>query len=352
MTTTALIYGANGYIGRLCARHAAAAGLRPILAGRDTRALAALGEVLSLPIRAFSLDEPTTVRTGLAGITVVLNCAGPFDTTAARLIQACLDTRAHYLDLAGEVAEFQTSEARHAHAVQAGVMLLPGAGFGVVPTDCLAAHLHRRLPDATHLELAFQSIGGLSRGTAATLLRDLAHPGVRRQDGELIPQRAAEHRLKADFGQGPISAVTNPWRADLLTAGYSTGIPSIDTYTVLPAPVAALMRIAPRLPIIFDSIPWHATTKALLRRLPAGPTEQQLAKGSTHIWARASTPDGRTATATLHGPEAYDFTARTARLLLQHILNGQTTPGFQTPATAYGPDLVLEIDSVRRIDNE
>ncbi|MBH0776616.1 saccharopine dehydrogenase family protein [Nocardia bovistercoris] len=348
--TTALIYGATGYIGRLCADEAVSAGLSPVLAGRDAREVAAMGERMSLPSRVFGLDDPAAVEAGLADVDVVLNCAGPFHATAPRLIRACLATGTHYLDLAGEVPEFQQCETYHEQAVRAGVMLLPGAGFGVVPTDCLAVHVHRGLPDATHLELAFHTVGGLSRGTAATLLRDLAHEGVRRAGGELIPQRAAARRLTVDFGQGPKTAVTNPWRADLCTAGHSTGIPDIDTYAVLPGPVATLMRLAPRLPFVFDSAAWHATMNALIRRLPAGPTPEQLAEGSSYAWARASTPDGRTATATLSGPEAYDFTARAARLLLQRVSNGQATPGFQTPATAYGPDLVLDIADVRRTD--
>ncbi|MGW1617181.1 saccharopine dehydrogenase family protein [Streptomyces sp. NPDC002285] len=349
---TALIYGATGYIGRLCARRAAAAGLRPVLAGRNASALAALGEELSLPTRAFALDDPAATRTALTDITVVLNCAGPFHRTLLPLIEACLDVGSHCLDLAGEVPEFQMAATYHDQAVRAGVMLLPGAGFGVVPTDCLAVHLHRQLPEATHLELAFQTVGGLSRGTAATLLRDLAHPGVRRRDGKLVPQRAAAHRLRVDFGQGPATVVTNPWRADLYTAGCSTGIPAVDTYIALPALMAGLMRLAPRLPAVFDSALWHAAMNGLIRRLPVGPSDQQLAQGASHIWGRVSTPDGRTATALLHGPEAYEFTAQTARLLLERALGGQAPPGFQTPATAYGPDLVLDIAGVRRTDTE
>lgn len=350
MTSTALIYGATGYIGRLCARRAQEAGVRPVLAGRDRQALTALGTELGLPVRIFGLDDPAEARRALTGITVLLNCAGPFDRTAAPLIKSCVDSGTHYLDLAGEVPEFQTAVDHHDKALRADVMLLPGAGFGVVPTDCLAAGLHQRLPEATHLDLAFQTIGGLSRGTAGTLLRDLAHPGVHRRDGQLTAQRAAAQRLTVDFGDGPVTTVTNPWRADLLTAGHSTGIPDIDTYIALPAPVAGLMRLAQRAPTVFDSRPWHSATKSLVRRLPAGPTDERLASGASHVWGRVSAPDGRTATAVLHGPEAYEFTAQTARLLLQRVLAGKATPGFQTPATAYGPDLVLEIDGVYRTE--
>ncbi len=131
-----------------------------------------------------------------------------------------------------------------------------------MPTDCLAAHLAKQLPDATRLELAFQTIGGLSRGTAATVARDLHHSGFRRHDGELVPQRAAAQRRRVDFGQGPVTVATNPWRADLVTAAHSTGIPTIDTYTALPGPLRGLMRLAPTVPALFGSRPWRAAMNA------------------------------------------------------------------------------------------
>lgn len=143
---------------------------------------------------------------------------------------------------------------------------------------------------------------------------------------------------------------TNPWRGDLVTAAYSTGIPTIDAYTALPRPVRALMRIAPAMPALVGSSPWQAVVKALIGRLPVGPTDQQLAAGSSHVWARVSTSDGRQVESILHGPEAYEFTARAALLLLRRVLAKDTIAGFQTPATAYGPDFVLEVEGVRRDD--
>ncbi|MGI5397309.1 saccharopine dehydrogenase family protein [Streptomyces sp. CA-251251] len=350
MSPTALIYGATGYMGRLTARRAAEAGMRPVLAGRDASALAATGRELDLRARAFTLEDPAVVREALSDITVVLNSAGPFDRTAKPLIDACLHTGTHYLDLAGEVPDFQLAADRDEEARAAGVMLLPGAGFGVVPTDSLAVHLHRRLPDADRLDIAFQAIGGISRGTATTLLSDLPRTGVRLQAGVYLPQRAAANTTKIDFGTGPATVVANPWRADLLTAAHSTGIQTIDTYTALPAPVRVLMKLAMRMPAVFTSAPWRALTQTLVRRLPAGPSDTALADGSSHVWAQVSTRDGRRAVAVLHGPEAYEFTARTAQVLLQRTLDGQATPGFQTPASAYGPDLVLTIPDVSRQD--
>ncbi|MFD4791508.1 saccharopine dehydrogenase family protein [Streptomyces sp. NPDC058459] len=350
MSPTALIYGATGYIGRLTARRAVEAGLRPVLAGRDAAALAEAGRDLGLPVRAFALDDRAAVDDAMGGATVVLNCAGPFDRTAPPLIDACLRSGTHYLDLAGEVPEFRLAAGHDEQARAAGVMLLPGAGFGVVPTDSIAVHLLGRLPDADRLEIAFHTVGGLSRGTAATLLRDLPRTGVRLDRGVYRPQRAAAVTRKVDFGGGPVTAAANPWRADLLTAARSTGIRTIDTYTVLPAPVRALMGLASRAPALFTSAPWRAVTNALVRRLPPGPDDATLTRGSSHVWAQVTNSRGQRAAAVLHGPEAYEFTARAAVVVLRQVLDGTHTPGFQTPASAYGPDLVLTVPDVTRHD--
>ncbi|MET7442262.1 hypothetical protein [Streptomyces sp. NPDC005568] len=173
---------------------------------------------------------------------------------------------------------------------------------------------------------------------------------VRLRDGVYERQWAAATTKKVDFGDGPTTVATNPWRADLLTAAHSTGISTIDTYTALPALVRVLMSVAARTPGVFTSAPWRAVTSALVRRLPSGPSETDLAKGSSQVWAQVTAPDGRQATAVLHGPEAYEFTARTAIAVLQQVLDSRCTPGFRTPASEYGPDLVLSIPGVSRHD--
>src|SRR5580765_143373 len=141
-----LLYGANGYTGELVARRAAAAGVPVVLAGRNAPAVAALAAELGQDHRAFALDDAAALDRALAGITVVLNCAGPFSRTAAPLVAACLRARAHYLDITGEIAVLEALATRDAEARARGIALLPGAGFDVVPTDCLAAHVARRLP--------------------------------------------------------------------------------------------------------------------------------------------------------------------------------------------------------------
>src|SRR6516164_10180234 len=158
-----LLYGANGYTGRLIAREAVVRGLHPVLAGRNAAAVSELARQLGLEHRVFALDDAAATRAGLAGMTAVLHCAGPFARTAGPMADACLEAGVHYLDITGEISVFEMLAARDTEAMAAGIMLLPGAGFDVVPSDCLAAHLHRRLPTAKRLTLAFQGIGRYSR---------------------------------------------------------------------------------------------------------------------------------------------------------------------------------------------
>jgi short subunit dehydrogenase-like uncharacterized protein len=327
-----------------------ARGLQPIIAGRSPDKTAERAAELGLEHQVFALDDAAAMETALADGGLILNCAGPFFTTAQRLVEGCLRTRTHYLDIAGEVPEFEALAARDAEAKAADVMLLPGVGFGIVPTDCLAVHLKQRLPSATHLTLAFEAVGGISQGTASILIKDLLEDGVVRREGKLTPVRPAWKRRQIDFGAGPVPAVTNPWRGDISAAYYSTGIPNIDVYTAFPAPIRWLMASSRYVGGIWSSAPVQRFLKGLVRRLPPGPSDDELERGLTRVWGEVMDDSGQTVTARLHGPEAYRFTALTALTIVERVLNGHVSPGFQTPALAYGPDLVVEIDGVRRED--
>ena len=199
---TWLIYGANGYTGELIAREAARRGLKPILAGRNRAAIEALSVELGLESRIFGLDDPKVIAAGLNDCAVVLHCAGPFSRTAKPMIEACLLTHTHYLDITGEIAVFEMAATFDAVAKLASIMLLPGVGFDVVPTDCLAAHLKAQLPTATHLALAFRGLGRTSRGTTLTGLEGMSTGGMIRRDGKLMPVPAAWKTRRIDFGNG------------------------------------------------------------------------------------------------------------------------------------------------------
>src|SRR5262245_11210920 len=202
-----IVYGATGYTGSLIAREAVRKAMHPILAGRSRERLASLAGELGLEHRAFSLDSPDAVADGLRDVHTLLNCAGPFSCTARPMADACLQTGTHYLDITGEADVFEALAARDAQARAARIVLLPGVGFAVVPSDCLAVHLKRRLPTATRLALGFQSAGRLSRGTALTALERVAGGGLVRENGLLKRVPAAWKTRVIDFGKGPARAI-------------------------------------------------------------------------------------------------------------------------------------------------
>jgi len=342
MRSNLLIYGVTGYIGGLISRLAAAAGLPHLAAGRDLARVAAHADPLLLPGRTFSLSDPSKIDRALAGVAVVLNCAGPFADTAGPLADACLRGGVHYLDLAGEVPELAAMRRLDARGREAGVMLLPGAGCAVVPTDALAARLKRRLRAAVRLRLVVEATGGMSRGARLALLRHLQAPGVRRRGGELSPAWAAEQTLRIDLGGGSRLAVSDAWRGDLETAYWSSVYLDVETYAVVAAPLRWLLRslrLPPARPLLAGSA-GQALLRGALRRLPAGPAESALAAGVTRIWAQAEDPTGSRVTARLRGPHADLLTAHAALWIAQRVLSGRLRVGFQTPVTAYGPDLL------------
>jgi short subunit dehydrogenase-like uncharacterized protein len=343
-----LIYGANGYTGTLIAKEAVSRGLRPVLAGRS-RAMAEMATRLGLPHRIFGLDDAAAVREGLAGMTAVLHCAGPFAHTYRAVADACLAGHVHYLDVTGEIGVFEGLAALDAAARAANVMLLPGVGFDVVPSDCLAAHLKRRLPAATRLALGFQPGGGVSRGTAATMAENLDRGGAIRRGGVLRPVPAAWRTRSIDFGRGPVTAMTIPW-GDVSTAYHSTGIPDVEVYVAAPWRLRTAARLSRWFGWLLRSGPVQRWLKGRIRSGPPGPSDEQRARGRSLLWGEACDAAGRCVVSRLEGPEGYTLTAQAAVRVVEHVLAGRVAPGFQTPSRLLGPDFVLELPGVTRTD--
>jgi short subunit dehydrogenase-like uncharacterized protein len=333
---TWLLYGATGYTGRLIARRAAAAGLRPVLAGRNAAKLVPLAAELGLEHRVFALTEPTAIRRGLDGVDAVAHCAGPFARTALQMATACIETRTPYLDITGEIDVFEALHALGPRAAAAGITLLPGAGFDVVPTDCVAALLAARLPDATQLDLAFLTGGGASPGTARTALEGAADGGRIRTGGEIRAVPFGSRQVRAAFPSGARTVVSVPW-GDVSTAYHSTGIPDITTYTAMPGPALAVTRALRRTPL-------RGAVAGLVGRLVRGPGERALGSSRCEVWGRARDAAGNTVTATLTGPNPYRLTADAVLRIAARL--PELAVGFQTPSTALGADFAGTLDGV------
>lgn len=349
--TAFLLYGANGYSGELIARYAKDYGLRPILAGRRKEMIEPLAKSLGYAWTVFDVNDEPALLAALQNVKLVLNTAGPFQFTAKQMIGACLQTGTHYLDINGDITQFEIMKQYDAAARQAGIMLLPGSGFDVVPTDCLALYLKKQLPGAVRLQLAFATLGGgLSHGTATTMATKLGEGGAVRKEGRIVKRPLGEKGMWVDFGVKKLFVMTIPW-GDIATAYTTTGIPDIESYTGIPRKVYYLLKGQ----FLFN---WLLRTNAVrnmikqkINKRPAGPSDEQRSKAIGLIWGKATDAEGRSATARFSGPEGYTITTHAALIIARKVLSGDLQTGYQTPGTAYGEKLILEVPGVSGIES-
>jgi len=343
-----LLYGANGYSGELIARYASRYNLHPILAGRRKEAIEPLAEKYGLPYRVFDVDDKPSLLAALREVPVVLNAAGPFQYTAKQLVDGCLETGTHYLDINGDISIFEKIKSYDAAAKKKQVMLLPGVGFDVVPTDCLALYLKKQLPDAFSLKLAFATLGGvISHGTATTMAERLGEGGAMRKGGKIIAVPLGRKGMQVDFGKKQLFVMSIPW-GDISTAHFTTGIPDIETFTGISRKVHRLLKFQFLYNWLLRRSFIRRYIKNKIEQRPAGPSDAQREKAVGLVWGEVTNAAGETATARLTGPEGYTVTIHGSLLILQKVLDGNWKPGYQTPALAYGEDLVLEIPGMRR----
>jgi short subunit dehydrogenase-like uncharacterized protein len=352
-----LIYGSYGYTGQLIVDLATQKGFQPLLAGRDEKQLRAQAQKYNLDYRAFSLDETSKLDSALSEVDAVLHCAGPFVHTYRQMAEACLRTKRHYVDISGEIPGFEALAAMDAQAKNAGIMLLPGGGFDVVPSDCLAAHLKQRLPSATQLRIFILGLGaGPSRGTAKSGVENMQRGGMIRRDGKLVPVPPGWNVREQDFGRGPRKVVSIGW-GDVSTAYYSTGIPNIETYFALRKSYINGLKFMSFIGPLLYNRPAKNFLKFLINTFtPPGPNEEKRKKGFAifigEVGAKHASPlqNEERAVSKLTAPEGYTCTALTTVEIMKRILEGDAKPGFQTPSLAYGADFILQFDGVKRED--
>jgi short subunit dehydrogenase-like uncharacterized protein len=348
MSPRLLIYGANGYTGELIARRAAERGLAPVLAGRSRGALSALAAELGCDLRVFELADPARLAEALSGCAAVIHCAGPFSATAAPMMAACITARAHYADITGEIEVFEQAYRADAAARAAGIVVCPGAGFDVVPTDCLALTLAAALPGAIRLALGFDSRSPLSRGTAATAIEGLGHGSCVREGGKLrrIPLGSRVRRI--DFGAGEKFATAIPW-GDVSTAFRTTGIPDIEVYVpVTPQALANLRRLG-RIGWLLRRRAVQAFLKGRAARRAPGPDAATRERTPVHVWGEAADSAGRRVSARVRVPNGYSVTRDAAVAIAGRLIGGTAPAGFTTPARLMGSDFVTRLPGASQI---
>lgn len=345
-----IVYGSYGYTGRLIVKECITRGLKVILSGRNAERLKRQSEESGFPFEVVDMKDSAALKNLLTKGKLVIHCGGPFKFTARTMVEMCLLTQTHYTDISGEYQVFEILSGFDRQAKEADITVLPGTGFDVVPSDCLALYLKKKLPSATKLQLAFTMSGdGLSRGTSKTMVQGLGEGSVVRKNGKITNLPLGEQIIEVNFGSFKKICLNIPW-GDVSTAWWSTRIPDIEVYAAVNSKSIFLVKVSR----YFNWILRRKWLKdLLLKRIDGksdGPTTEKIHTSRSFLWGRVTDPSGGSATATIETLSGYLLTSKASVLIAERILRGEDHPGYQTPASAYGPDLILAIDGTLRSD--
>jgi short subunit dehydrogenase-like uncharacterized protein len=349
MPSPIIVYGSYGYTGQLIIDECKAKGMEVILSGRNSQALRDQSLQTGYPFEVVDIHDSPALCKLLDKGSLVIHAAGPFQFTAQLMVEACLKTKRHYTDITGEISVFEMLAKLDKQAKASGIALMPGVGFDVVPSDCLAMHLKNRLPSATHLQLAFASNkGGLSRGTSKTMVEGLGLGGSIRKNGKIISVPLHEGITEIDYGTFQLPSVRIPW-GDVSTAFYSTGIGNIEVYRGADKNLIRQIKMSRYLNWLLRMRAVKNYLTKQIDKKSAGPNTERRALSKMFLWGKVW--DGhQQKVSLLETMDGYTLTAKTSVLIAQKILSGDVKPGFQTPSMAYGPDLILKIPGSSRKD--
>ncbi len=343
-----ILYGSYGYTGRLIAEECKAKKLDVLLAGRNTAKLMEQSTQTGYLYETVDIGDPgdnsrKALLTLLRKAELVIHCGGPFQHTAKQMAEACLETGTHYTDITGEYPVFELLSKFDNAAKKTGILVMPGVGFDVVPSDCLALHLKNRIPGATHLQLAFtMSQGGLSRGTSKTMIEGMGYGGMIRQNGVLTPINLGDKVMKIDFGPFKIKALCIPW-GDISTAWRSTGIPNIEVYSGVPGKMIRAAKLSRWFNWLLRKRWMKNYLLKKIDKRSTGPTQEKRESGRSYLWGKVWDAHGQVAEARLETLSGYQLTAKAAVLIAEKILSHEVRPGYFTPAQYFGEDLILSI---------
>lgn len=339
-----MIYGANGYSAQLIAREATTEGLKPVLAGRNRDKVESIAKELKLQSCVFSLEDVDAAAAAMANITGVIHCAGPFSATSGPMIEACIRSGTHYFDITGEIAVFE-----HAHssiinqrAADAGIIICPGIGFDVIPTDCIALTLANAMPDAVELALGFDSSGGVSPGTAKTSLEGIALGSKTRIKGKLVSCSVAHKTRRIDYGQGKKLSMTIPW-GDITTAYKTTGIPNINVFIPISPSLVPFIRLSRYLKPLIRVQAVKRTLITQIEKNVTGPSRSARMKNRAWVWGEVKNNSGETRQAFIETPDPYDITTYSPIAIMKSLPKLKRKKGSITPSLLLGANFITEL---------
>jgi short subunit dehydrogenase-like uncharacterized protein len=339
-TNKLMVYGANGYSAQLIIEELISKNIKPVLAGRNASRIIPLADKFKCEYRIFDLDNDELIEKYLEDVHTLINCAGPFRKTAKDLMEACLQSKTNYLDITGEIPVFHLAFSLAAKAKERGVTFLPGVGFDIIPTDCVAKKLSEQMKDASELKLGFLNIGGgISRGTLLTTLEFLGGNGFIRKNSNVVESKIGAHTINFTKNNFSFYGISIPW-GDVYTSYYSTGIPNVEIYLGLSRIVFILRNILLLAVKIFKTDFVKRIASNYVSKNLSGPPKNKRDSTETYVWGKVKNERGEMIETAYRFMEGYNLTAKGAAEAAERVLKNSVPPGTFTPSLAFGSDFM------------
>jgi len=347
MKRKVLLYGANGFSGKLILKEAQKQGVELVIAGRNKKEIKKASDEFNFPYRIASLDNDLEINDMLKDIDCLFNAAGPFSQTTKPLIKACIAMGIHYVDLSGEIDDYIAVHSHNKTAIENNVMLLPGVGFDIVPTDCLGLYTSKKIKDPSELNFYIKGFDDISSGTATTAIEAIGK-GIRfRKDGKIVRAKKTE-TVKINYNEKNEAYLLSTW-GDIFTSYLTTKIKNIKVYFKSSLFNKSYILLLHYLESIYK---YNFMKKPLFfwASMQKGPSQEKMDTGTIEIIAEAKNSLGESAATHLVLPEGYIFTALSSVMIIKKIQDGIIKPGFHTPAQLFGEDFILEVEGTSRSD--
>ncbi|PWJ42130.1 saccharopine dehydrogenase NADP-binding domain-containing protein [Sediminitomix flava] len=338
-----MLYGAGGLLGKLILQNLQNnENLEIILAGR-IKDIELFKDFDMYETRFFNLDNDYEINRNIQDLDILLNMAGSYHKTALTLANACVEYEVHYLDFSKYSTDYETLFILDEQAKLKNIMLMPGIGFSIVPTDILATHLNNKISEAQKLILAIMTpIGGITQNHLLNILHKSSTTGTFLVNGTTQIVRAAHKKLEVKVHGHTFETISDPWRGDTFSVSLNSDIPNVETYTYYPKLFSLLLEYSHRIDwMLHPSIPEWIIKKVGKKEIGDISPDHR-----TYAYAKIINHT-HYVESYIEGPDMYNFSAKTAQIIIQKVADGKWKKGFQTPGNLYGNKIIDHISDVK-----
>lgn len=346
-TNEVWILGATGRIGRAVAERLSDRGLPGlVLVGRSEQGLRRVADRMGADVRVLVLDafEAMTEAVRRERPRVVVNLLGSYARTAPALARACMPGGA-YVDLANDLPTLETLIGMNNETKSNRSTIISGAGFGVLATEAVVAHLCEGWPAPVAVRVdalgAFASQGGVMGEAFAQTSVDVITTGGRSyREGRLVPTRLGSNLQHHTLPDGTTVASAAVPSGELLAAFLVSEAPNVDFTSAL-APTAPMMRAI--LPLMTRLLRIPALRRVMIRRMAASKTKAA-PRPRPHSWGHAvvTWSDGSVREGWLRADDAMDYTVDVLAAVSVALAAGAAPHGAFTPAAAFGAQIAVD----------